>query len=89
MGSRKLVPRGPRVIDLDVLFYGAEVIRSAGMEIPHPRLAQRRFVLVPLAELAPELPHPTLRKNAAELLAASDDRSTVRIWQPPKGAAGS
>ena len=88
-GSRKLIPRGPRILDLDVLFYAAEVIRSAGMEIPHARLAQRRFVLVPLAELAPELPHPILRKTAAELLAESDDRSAVRIWQPPKGAAGS
>jgi 2-amino-4-hydroxy-6-hydroxymethyldihydropteridine diphosphokinase len=89
MGSKKLVPRGPRILDLDVLFHGADVIRSAGMEIPHPRLEQRRFVLVPLAELAPGLPHPVLRKTAAELLAASDDRSAVRIWQPPKGAAGS
>jgi 2-amino-4-hydroxy-6-hydroxymethyldihydropteridine diphosphokinase len=89
MGSRKPVPRGPRILDLDVLFYGADVIRSAGMEIPHPRLAQRRFVLVPLAELAPELPHPVLRKTAAELLAESDDRSAVRIWQPPEGPAGS
>jgi 2-amino-4-hydroxy-6-hydroxymethyldihydropteridine diphosphokinase len=89
LGSRKLIPRGPRILDLDVLFYGADVIRSAGMEIPHARLAQRRFVLVPLAELAPELPHPILRKTAAELLAESDDRSAVRIWQPPEGAAGS
>ena len=88
MGSRKLVPRGPRIIDLDVLFYGADVIRSAGMEIPHPRLAQRRFVLVPLAELALEFRHPILQKTAGELLAASDDRSAVRIWQPPRDAAG-
>jgi 2-amino-4-hydroxy-6-hydroxymethyldihydropteridine diphosphokinase len=87
--SRKLVPRGPRIIDLDVLFYGAEVIHEAGMEIPHPRLAERRFVLVPLAELAPELCHPVARKTAAELLAATQDRSAVRIWQPPQGSSGS
>jgi len=59
------------------------------MEIPHPRLAERRFVLVPLAELAPELRHPVLRKTAAELLVATHDRSAVRIWQPLPGAAGS
>lgn len=89
LGSRKLVPRGPRIIDLDVLFYGTDVIHEAGMEIPHPRLAERRFVLVPLAELAPELRHPVLRKTAAELLAAVQDRSAVRNWQPQHGASGS
>jgi 2-amino-4-hydroxy-6-hydroxymethyldihydropteridine diphosphokinase len=89
LGSRKLVPRGPRIIDLDVLFYEAAVIHRAGIEIPHPRLAERRFVLVPLAELSPELRHPVLRKTAAELLAATKDRSEVRIWHPLQGAAGS
>ena len=89
LGSQKLVSRGPRIIDLDVLFYETAVIHAAGMEIPHPRLAERRFVLVPLAELAPELPHPVLRKTVAELLAATQDRSEVRIWQPLQGATGS
>src|ERR1700693_1066962 len=89
LGSKKLVPRGPRVIDLDILFYETAVIREAGMEIPHPRLAERRFVLVPLAELAPEFLHPVLRKTAAELLAATQDRSAVRIWQPGQGTGDS
>ena len=89
LGSKKLVSRGPRIIDLDVLFHETDIIHEAGMEIPHPRLAERRFVLVPLAELAPELRHPVLRKSAAELLAATRDRSAVRIWRPPQGAAGS
>ena len=88
-GSRKLVPRGPRIIDLDILFYETQVIHEAGLEIPHPRLAERRFVLVPLAELVPELRHPVLRKTASELLAATQDRSAVRVWQPPHGASGS
>jgi 2-amino-4-hydroxy-6-hydroxymethyldihydropteridine diphosphokinase len=89
LGSKKLVPRGPRIIDLDVLFYSAEVIHEAGIEIPHPRMAERKFVLVPLSEIAPELRHPVLRKTTAELLDATHDRSAVRIWQPLQGCADS
>lgn len=89
LGSQKPIPRGPRIIDLDVLFYGSAVIHAVGMEIPHPRLAERRFVLVPLAELAPELRHPVLHVSAAELLAATRDRSVVRLWHAHEGGAGS
>jgi len=89
LGSKKLIPRGPRIVDLDVLFYGEEVIHEAGMEIPHPRLAERRFVLVPLAEIAPGHRHPVLHATAAELLAAAKDSSAVRIWRAEHGAADS
>ncbi len=82
LGSRKLIARGPRVIDLDILFYGASVIRTEEMEIPHPRMDKRRFVLVPLAELAPGLRHPVLGATIAELIAETQDKSTVRLWQP-------
>jgi 2-amino-4-hydroxy-6-hydroxymethyldihydropteridine diphosphokinase len=75
--ARKL----PRIIDLDILLYGSEVIRDAALEIPHPRMAERRFVLVPLAEIAPGALHPVLKKTVAELLAAAPDRSEVRPWQ--------
>ncbi len=85
LGRRKMVLRGPRAIDIDILLYGASVVRSAELQVPHPRLAERRFVLVPLAELAPSLRHPTLHKTMLELLAATPDRSQVRRWRQPVG----
>jgi 2-amino-4-hydroxy-6-hydroxymethyldihydropteridine diphosphokinase len=81
MGSKKLIPRGPRVIDLDILFYGTAVIRTEKMEIPHPRMGDRLFVLVPLAELSPALRHPVLGVTISEILAATRDHSTVCVWQ--------
>jgi len=79
---RRTVLNGPRTLDLDVLLYGASVIRSPELQVPHPRLAERRFVLVPLAELAPAMRHPALHRTIAELLADTPDRSQVRLWSP-------
>jgi 2-amino-4-hydroxy-6-hydroxymethyldihydropteridine diphosphokinase len=78
MGSRKLVARGPRLIDIDILLYGQEAIDSPELQVPHPRMHLRRFVLAPLAEIAPEVKHPSWSGNAAELLSASEDRSTIK-----------
>jgi 2-amino-4-hydroxy-6-hydroxymethyldihydropteridine diphosphokinase len=87
LGSRKLVARGPRIIDLDVLLHGPAVIRTAEMEIPHPRMAERRFVLVPFAEIAPGLQHPLLHATIEELLTATRDTSIVRVWRPRRSGA--
>jgi len=68
LGRVRTVPKGPRVIDIDILLYGTAVVRTAKLEIPHPRMAERRFVLVPLHDLAPDLRHPVTRATVAEML---------------------
>jgi len=78
MGSKKLVAKGPRVIDLDILLYGRETIDTPELQVPHPRMHLRRFVLVPLAEIAPELRHPAWSGTAEDLLARTPDQSEVR-----------
>lgn len=70
-----------RTIDMDILFFGSAVVRTPDLEIPHPRMAERRFVLVPFAEIAPTAEHPVLRETVVQLLAATADRSRVRVWQ--------
>jgi 2-amino-4-hydroxy-6-hydroxymethyldihydropteridine diphosphokinase len=63
-------PHRPRVIDLDLLFFDKEVISSRNLQVPHPRLHERRFVLVPMSELAPSLIHPIINRSISELLNA-------------------
>lgn len=68
MGRRRTVPNAPRTIDLDILFYGNQTIQRKGLQIPHPRLHERWFVLKPLADLAPDFIHPILKKTVTILL---------------------
>ncbi len=77
---------GPRTMDLDLLLYGMRVIREAGLEIPHPRLHRRRFVLAPLVELAPDLQHPVLHRTVQELLDSLADPAAVRRLEPVPGS---
>ena len=69
---------GPRTIDLDLLLYGKEVIDDEILTVPHPRLAERRFVLQPLCDIAPDLVHPVLGRRMAELLAGLASDETVK-----------
>jgi 2-amino-4-hydroxy-6-hydroxymethyldihydropteridine diphosphokinase len=78
MGSKKVVARGPRLIDLDILVYGAQTIDLSELQVPHPRMHLRRFVLAPLAEIAPDLKHPSWGGSAAQLLAGLSDSSVVK-----------
>jgi 2-amino-4-hydroxy-6-hydroxymethyldihydropteridine diphosphokinase len=71
LGRVRGIPKGPRTIDIDILLYGSAIVKTPALEIPHPRMGERRFVLAPLADLAPELRHPVTRLTIREMLAAA------------------
>ena len=71
----------PRPIDIDILFYGERVIKTPELVIPHPRLAERGFVLIPLAEIAPDLRHPVSSKTIKELLGGLTETQGVLKWE--------
>jgi 2-amino-4-hydroxy-6-hydroxymethyldihydropteridine diphosphokinase len=77
MGRERLIPLGPRTIDLDIIYYNQTIIETADLIIPHPRLELRNFVLAPLVEIAPDFEHPILKKNNFQLYEASSDSSVV------------
>lgn len=79
LGRVRTLPKGPRTIDIDILLYGKMVVHSAALEIPHPRMAQRRFVLAPLADLAPDLRHPVTGLTVREMLHEAPAEAVRRL----------
>ena len=79
MGRRRTQNKGPRNIDIDILLFGNSIVETKGLTIPHPALHERRFVLEPLAEIAPEVRHPVFKKTIREMRDALPPGQAVRI----------
>ena len=75
---------GPRVIDIDILLYGSAQVHAARLEIPHPRMHERRFVLAPMVELAPDLRHPELHRTMRDLLAGFEGQRVRKVDFTPR-----
>lgn len=85
LGRTRDIRLGPRTLDLDLLIFKDSLVETEFLMVPHPRIAARRFVLVPLNELVPSLVHPVLGKPINELLYETPDRSRVERWKPAQG----
>lgn len=88
LGRRRALRNGPRTIDIDILLAGDRTIAAPRLVVPHPRMAERKFVLIPLKEIAPEAVHPVLGVDIAVLLNRTADRSVVRKMGPLRSRAG-
>jgi 2-amino-4-hydroxy-6-hydroxymethyldihydropteridine diphosphokinase len=84
MGRARKERWGPRIIDLDILFYADQVLNEESLQIPHPRLHERRFVLVPLKDIAPGLVHPGFHQTVSQILAELDSEEEVTPLQEEK-----
>lgn len=81
LGRIRNVHYGARTIDIDILYYGERIINAKRLKIPHPHIQKRRFILVPLSEVSPEMLHPLLKKTNQELLDVVKDNGKVTKWQ--------
>ena len=86
LGRRPGIHKGPRPLDIDILLYQSSVVHSAALVIPHPRMESRRFVLIPLREIAPHLRHPVTRQTIPQMLSAVVDSSQVIRIKAENGA---
>ncbi len=77
LGRKREIPLGPRIIDIDIIYFNDEIINSSNLTIPHPSMAQRKFVLLPLTEITPDYMHPILLKTNEVLLKECGDSSVV------------
>ena len=77
LGRERLTPLGPRTIDIDILYFNNEIINMEQLTIPHPRIAERKFVLIPLNEIAPQIVHPLFQKTTQDLLNECNDPCVV------------
>jgi 2-amino-4-hydroxy-6-hydroxymethyldihydropteridine diphosphokinase len=84
MGRKTLEKWGPRIIDIDILFYKEKIINTPLLKIPHPQLHKRAFVLVPLKEIAPRLIHPLLKKTGQQMLDNLSDKGSVMLYNNRK-----
>jgi 2-amino-4-hydroxy-6-hydroxymethyldihydropteridine diphosphokinase len=83
MGRTRNEPKGPRIIDIDIVFFGDDVLDTSELTVPHPAMRQRRFVLEPLAEIAPDMMHPVLKRRVRELLLSLPANSGSASKQRP------
>jgi 2-amino-4-hydroxy-6-hydroxymethyldihydropteridine diphosphokinase len=79
MGRRRVQKKGPRTLDIDILLFGNSIVKAKGLTIPHPAMHQRRFVLEPLAEIAPEVRHPVFQRTVRELKDALPPGQAVKL----------
>ena len=86
LGRLPAKKNAPRPIDIDILIYGTTVLNTPELTIPHPRMAEREFVLAPLAEIAPDIEHPVLRKTFKQLYTAVAGQQSVHVFEVNKGS---